>query len=235
MGCYSNIRIISAECDLSGFYDSLAHDVALRSISDAASDRGWVLDPHAERLLKGLLASYSFPAYGQPEALKNIASFKSPGDLGWLSGSEIKFVYGSTPLEAIGVAQGNPVSPVLANAVLRKADAKIKEMLGESGFYARYCDDIIMLHPNKAICSKALNEYARMMKMLMLPVHKPEDVGLYGKVHYRIKSRKPYQWDERTVDATAIPWIQFVGYQMNHAGELRIRKDSIDKQKVAIS
>ncbi len=228
-------KLYVTECDLRGFYDSLAHNVALRSISDAASERGWALDPHAERLLKDLLASYSFPAYGQPEAIKKIATFKSPGDLGWLSGSEIESVYGSTPMEAIGVAQGNPVSPVLANAVLRKADAKMKEMLGESGFYARYCDDIIMLHPNRAICTKALNEYVRMMKALMLPVHKPEDVGLYGKVHYQIKSRKPYRWDERTVDATAIPWIQFVGYQMNRAGELRIRKDSIEKQKDSIS
>ncbi len=225
-----------AECDLRGFFDSLSHKIAIDSVKAIAAERKTTPDPCAMRLLKALLQSYSFPEYGRKVAVQKLKEQGVKGTVQWISGKERDALYGNIPDNQIGIAQGNPVSPILANAVLTPADKCVLETLGANGFYARYCDDVIMLHPVKKTCEQALNVYLQEMQKARLPVHRPvAPLSEYSKKHFGMKSRKPYRWDSQESFKSAIPWIQFVGYQIHYSGELRVRKQSVKNQKHAIN
>ncbi len=232
---HSGKRIYVAECDIRGFYDSLAHRVARDAVLQAAKERNIVLDPAALSLLDSLLKSYSFPAFGRPEALKQVAQKKAGISIDWLDKKERDALYGDVPDDEIGIPQGNPVSPILSNLVLMKADRGVEAILGADGFYARYCDDVIMAHPHKKVCEAALAAYQEVLKKLLLPVHRPKSIPAYGRDFWGLKSRKPYRWDDPETTQSAVPWVQFVGYQVRFDGSVRIRKDSLVKQKKAIS
>ncbi len=223
-----------AECDLRGFFDSLCHDVAIDAVKYLASIRHITIDPGAMVLLNSLLRSYSFPGYALPKALEKLKD-NTTGCIDWLSPQERNKIYGKIADTAIGIPQGNPISPVLANAALTFADKQVKSVLGTEGFYARYCDDIILLHPDRKICDSGLKAYYHAITKLRLPAHPAEIVVKYSKSHYNKKSRKPYPWGDDKSMEKAMPWIQFVGYQLHRDGIIRIRKQSINNQKMAIN
>ena len=222
-------RLYAAECDIRGFYDSVGHEVlrdAVRRLERRRFAAGQTaLDPAAWRVMDAYLASYCFadggvvsPGIQQAFAVGGSASPAAP--LG---------AAGKTNLKRVGIPQGGAISPILANVVLDHAD---REVVGIGGrdpdlFYARYCDDILIVHSDGEKCTRALGRYFQAAGELDLPVYKLEENLRYGASYFEAKSKGPFAWDAATPDKTTMPWVSFVGYQIRHDGEIRLRKNTV--------
>ena len=134
-----------------------------------------------------------------------------------------------------GLPQGGALSTVLANLVLRVADAAVQNVDDGQLFYARFCDDVVFAHPNEEGCRCAMEAYAEALRGLDLPLHPVEDF-VYRPAdgsateYYSIKSKGPFRWREAEVgERGCAPWVSFLGSQVRYDGETRIRKESIEK------
>ena len=134
-----------------------------------------------------------------------------------------------------GLPQGGSFSTVLANLVLAEADRAVQDVDDGRLFYARYCDDVVFVHPDEAMCRCAMDAYAAALAKLDLPMHevrpfvyKPVDGS--STEYYSIKSKGPFRWREAEKgEADCAPWVSFLGSQVRYDGETRIRKESIEK------
>ena len=134
-----------------------------------------------------------------------------------------------------GLPQGGSFSTVLANLVLSAADRVVEAVDDGRLFYARYCDDVVFVHPDETICRRAMEAYAAALAKLDLPMHevrpfvyKPAD-GTPTE-YYSIKSKGPFVWREAVKgEVNCAPWVSFLGSQVRFDGETRIRKESIEK------
>ena len=134
-----------------------------------------------------------------------------------------------------GLPQGGSLSTVLANLVLRVADAAVQKVDDGQLFYARFCDDVVFAHPNEEGCRRAMEAYAEALRGLDLPLHPVEDF-VYRPAdgsateYYSIKSKGPFRWREAGKgEVNCAPWVSFLGSQIRYDGETRIRKESIEK------
>jgi hypothetical protein len=106
-------------------------------------------------------------------------------------------------------------------------------------FYARFCDDIIIIHPDERKCQAAFDRYLKALSVEKLPVHEPVPIKEYSRNVYDIKSKHPFPWGkpegkfDTATPATGrrdiVPWISFLGYQVRYDGVIRIRKSSLEK------
>ena len=194
-----------AECDIVKFFDSISHDVVRRCWEKIG------FDERAGKVLEAYLAVYAVEAGG---------------------------ALGTTrPTNAVrrGLPQGGSLSTVLANLVLHEADMAVREVDDGRLFYARYCDDVVFAHPDKAVCRRAMEAYMTGLAELDLPMHpvrpfvyKPADGS--ATEYYTIKSKGPFQWGEAAKgEPDCAPWVSFLGSQVRYDGETRIRKESIEK------
>ena len=134
-----------------------------------------------------------------------------------------------------GLPQGGSFSTVLANLVLAEADRAVLDVDDGRLFYARYCDDVVFVHPDEAMCRRAMDAYAAALAKLDLPMHevrpfvyKPADGS--STEYYSVKSKGPFRWHEAEKgEADCAPWVSFLGSQVRYDGETRIRKESIEK------
>ena len=69
----------------------------------------------------------------------------------------------------VGVPQGGAISMLIANWVLDIADRRVERWGDESLFYARFCDDIVIAHPDRRKCRAARDRYLRALERLLLP------------------------------------------------------------------
>ena len=134
-----------------------------------------------------------------------------------------------------GLPQGGSLSTVLANLVLRVADAAVQKVDDGQLFYARFCDDVVFAHPSEEGCRRAMEAYAVALRGLDLPLHPVEDF-VYRPAdgsateYYSIKSKGPFRWCAAEVgERGCAPWVSFLGSQIRYDGETRIRKESIEK------
>ena len=153
---------------------------------------------------------------------------------------------------ARGLPQGGSFSTVLANLVLAEADRAVESVDDGQLFYARYCDDVVFVHPDEATCRRAMEAYAAALTKLDLPMHevrpfvyrpmdgrgsprtaRPTHCVSHGSPrteYYSIKSKGPFAWREAGLGETdCAPWVSFLGSQVRYDGETRIRKESIEK------
>ena len=144
-------------------------------------------------------------------------------------------IYSSSDVERRGLPQGGSFSTVLANLVLYEADEAMNALDDGQLFYARYCDDVVIAHPDESVCRAALEAYKAALSGLELPIH-PVETFVYrpadGKTteYYTIKSKGPFRWGEPKIgEANCAPWVSFLGSQVHYDGETRIRKESIEK------
>ena len=144
-------------------------------------------------------------------------------------------VYSSSETERRGLPQGGALSTVLANLVLRVADAAVQKVDDGRLFYARFCDDVVFVHPREEGCRRAMDAYAEALRGLELPLHPVEDF-VYRPAdeaktrYYGIKSKGPFRWRAAEVgECGCAPWLSFLGSQIRYDGETRIRKESIEK------
>ena len=201
-----------AECDIKKFFDSISHEEVRRRWREVG------FEDAAGKVLEAYLGVY---------AVGNGRDARCP------SGGERNGRDARCPSR--GLPQGGSFSTVLANLVLAEADRAVQDVDDGRLFYARYCDDVVFVHPDEVMCRRAMDAYAAALAKLDLPMHevrpfvyKPADGS--STEYYSIKSKGPFRWREAEKgEADCAPWVSFLGSQVRYDGETRIRKESIEK------
>jgi hypothetical protein len=231
----------AAECDIQGFFDCVEHRVATeafareaRNIAADYPDR--VLHPRAWRLFQAYLNCYSIPDVVLGDASAALRQKDSLGVFKWPA-EALERTWETDPRHLrIGVPQGGAVSGVIANLVLNTADQQVRAVQNEVGgdlHYFRYCDDTIFVARSREHCRRGLEAYLAALDSIKLPYHKPKRTGIYKSSFWEQKSKAPYCWSGRKWFG-CVPWVQFIGYQIRYDGLMRVRKDSVVKQKKRI-
>lgn len=228
-----------AECDIQGFFDCVEHGVAMNAFESnallvAAEFPDRQLHPRARFLFHKYLNCYTFPENVWNEALERLREEDPEGIFKWPV-EALERLWCQDPRELrIGVPQGGAVSGVIANLVLNIADRQIEAVnTNDRLHYFRYCDDTLFVSPNRSQCGRALASYLTVLEKLKLPFHPPKHTWIYDKAFWGRKSKSPYCWSGRKWFG-CVPWVQFIGYQMRYDGLMRVRKDSIEKQRKRI-
>lgn len=227
-GKSTNAPIFVAECDMKKFFDTVNHRVLLKCFRSLLRrlPSGTVCDPRAVRLVRSYLNSYDFPRH--VEVLNGCDSFFSrhrmqTGSFPWLRDAIAKS-YRFFPRHDVGIPQGGALSGFLANVVLSEVDWVIEAQIGDEALYVRYCDDMVLLSRSREQCERLLKLYEATLQRLHLFPHRP-GTGQYGAEFWKLKTKSTYEWS-----ATGVPWIGFVGYEINREGQIRARKRSIKKE-----
>lgn len=226
-----------AECDIKGFFDSVSHSIARESLDavivDAKrKDPRMKIDGRALEIFDQYLAAYSFTENVQGAATAALRWRDARGRFKWPQADLQDLHGGGGILPKIGVPQGGALSCLIANVVLHAADKemrKVRNRLGKSFRYLRYCDDMILLAHDRSVCEEAYERYLDTLKSLRLPVHPPRNVTCYDARFFEGKSNALYHWHRRE-STSDVPWVQFVGYQVRYDGAVRVRLKSLKKQ-----
>ncbi|MTJ49265.1 reverse transcriptase domain-containing protein [Dolichospermum sp. UHCC 0259] len=232
---YDNQFLWVAECDIKGFFDCVHHDqarLAFNKAQERLKSDGQVVDNRAVEIFQLYLQSYSFTKVAIPAANKWFQSNDKKGHLKKID-QDLKQFWDNPLNEFIGIPQGGAISCIIANLMLDNADREIlnHELEKQNFFYARYCDDMIVVHSDKKSCENSFNRYREALNLLKLPIHEPQEVTTYGREYWKgnFKSKLPYCWANKQENA-AVPWIAFVGYQIRYDNLIRIRPSSIEKE-----
>ncbi len=234
---HQNETIYVAECDLQKFFDTINHDIIKQSFYSAINDSRAHIPPRFKTILTKVLDEYldSYNFRKNVLGYQNDEKFKKRyGNkyFKWIKDEILRNEYGKN-FESVelGIPQGGPLSGLIANLVQNKVDEAIVSLKDPDLLYLRYCDDMIMLHTNLDKLNKAFKLYQQKIHENKLFIHEPIDLNnsWYTKKIYSVKSKNPYRWG--AADRKFIPWISFVGYQINFNGEVRIRKSSIKKEQ----
>ena len=231
-GKYPEGSLWVAECDIRGFFDCLHHACvrnAFSRFSSNAARAGKPVDPRAKLIFDAYLESYSFTRNVIAEALPRLKAAHPHARIDWHPDA-LREYYPDPLDEPIGIPQGGAISSLIANLVLHQVDMAClpwKSPDRARMIYARYCDDMILVSPDRRLLEKCFNRYIRALTSLRLPVHNPVAVGRYDKGFWKIKSRHPYNWRHNPAAPGSSPWIGFVGYQIRCDGLVRIRLESV--------
>ena len=219
-----------AEYDIKKFFDCVNHDVVVQEFNrkkNELKESGISIDGRAERLFLSYLDSYSFN-----ETAKEY-EFKPNSRFGWISDEELESVGSNPETDRIGVPQGGAISCLVANLIMDSVDLAVTVNNDSDLFYARFCDDMVIIHPQKKECRNALDRYQNALSEIKLIGHNPIEVIEYSGEFWKSKSKLPYCWHEnKRNDATKhhVPWLSFVGYQIKFDLTVRVRKSSIKKE-----
>lgn len=228
------------ECDMEKFYDSVDHKI-IKDLFNNLISKSKEDNPNFDfKIVKHIFNEYlNCYAFNINVPLSNHTkywdSYKIPdGEFGWIKNRLIELnYYSNIAEERIGVPQGGALSGLIANIVLNEADI---EVLKTEVFYIRFCDDMLIMHPNIDECKKAKDIYLNSLEKLKLVPHKFIDkltkkissTKFTIKPFWHTKSKGAYKWD--SIDNNGFPWISFVGYEIHHKGNIRVRKKSLEKE-----
>lgn len=222
-------KLYVAECDLSHFFDLIPHNVIRQKLKEMDEERKNIgqagpLDKRALLQIEGCLAAYSYEDTVLPVLKEQGSSASSIID-------ELREKGRLSKHDKVGVPQGTPLSMALANLVLHSADKAVLNTNDPELFYARYCDDMILLHTEKAECAKAMKRYINALSELNLVVHEPKKIEKFDKTFYGYKSKLPFVWGPVQPGKSGVsPWVSFLGYQIRFDGAMRIRKESVQRE-----
>jgi len=237
-----NSKILwAAECDIQKFFDIVNHrhllQVFYKLTKKIEIEHGNTIDSRSVTLFQLFLNSYSFQ--------KNVLQLN--GDAAWFEKNKLpvgKFGWVDTELREtfgdsycndnlIGVPQGNAISCFVANLILHDVDETVLTAVKDI-FYIRYCDDMILLHSDKTECEKALKVFMGSLENNFLLYHTPTKNLIYKEESKTFwndsKSKLPYFWADKNTTSTSVPWLAFVGYQINFDGRIRVRKKTLIKE-----
>lgn len=220
-----------ADCDVQKFFDVINHDVILSAYDSFVQRlKDNAPDSRVRCILREYLDVYSFPN-NLDECQDNDISTKK-AYVSRVPKETLSALYPGVPLEevALGIPQGGALSPLLANLVMDSVDRAVLANADDELFYARFCDDIIIIHPNKKKCLDALHRYLNAMELLKLPVHKLAK-PYYGASYFTEKSKGPIAWKKTKSGLPATNWVSFLGHQVRYDGVVRIRKETLQKHK----
>jgi len=229
-----------AECDMCKFYDSVSHTVILMQFNELikrAKSSGKAIDERAVNIFYEYLNSYNFVEDVLPKNQDKEfwESHNIPnGHFGWVKDELINLKhYSNISGQRIGVPQGGALSGLIANIVLDYADTKVTENKDDNLLYVRFCDDMILIHPNKKVCAKSLENYKNALLALKLVPHDFKSESEFAqskKTFWSSKSKRPYKWSADLKTNSSYPWIGFVGYELHFDGHIRVRKSSLKKE-----
>ena len=216
-----------AECDIVKFFDIVSHNlirqILKKKLATVEGDESFLM------LLEGYFRSYS---------LKNVSESNTIPKQVWQGESDLtgesylKSLYNnSVDISQFGIPQGGALSGFLANLAMSSVDEAMKEVSGGDVFYARYCDDIILIAKTKKLCENAFHLCLAELSSLKIPFHPIIKDVQYGMSYYGMKSKGTFTWG---ASANAIPWISFLGYCVRFDGDVRIRKETIFAQALSI-
>lgn len=218
-----------AECDIQKFFDVLDHREVLR-VYDAFAAACPGLDPRARRVVEAYLAAYDFegrlaaipPTDGRFRFCQQVERIPSEV-LDGLHGSRANWI------GHLGLPQGGSLSPLIANMVLTEADRRVMDGADDRLFYVRFCDDMVIVHPERDVCAGALKRYMEAVAARKLPLHEIAREGFaYGADFFGQKSKGPFRWEAAPMGArNASPWVSFLGNQIAYDGGVRIRPSTI--------
>ncbi len=242
-----------AECDMKKFYDTLDHDVIKKRFNQMLRWRKQQGEITIEemRLLRRVIFSYlncfcfcrdvyrynKKPNHPIWRHIRNGAKYKK--SIKWVA-DDIEKVRcsGKWPYRTkhherseLGVPQGGALSGIIANVVMHFTDIKLRKFWeGHDDFlYIRFCDDMIMMGVNKEDVADGFNCYGKSIEADHLYMHQGEAFsGKKMKAFWDGKTKLPYQWGAPAKDV--MPWITFVGYDVNWGGDTRIRRSSLRKE-----
>ncbi len=227
--------IYVAECDIRHFFDSVDHGVARMAFRRAVrlrESQGEQVDPRTVDIMEMYLDCYDYFTIGKPAAENDLRKHAPTGVLSGLSVEELRALRPDGVMGKVGIPQGGALSPLLTNLILDAAD---RVVLGDGSdpdlLYVRYCDDMIILHKDRARCAEALQRYIDKVRELLFLVHPPVTIGLYDKTFFDQKSKHPYQLATPAGREGVAPWTSFLGYQIRHDGQIRVKRESLDKHK----
>ena len=224
-----------AECDIQKFYDTVNHSVLKKvfkrlvaRVNQAEPERP--VSEKAVRFFMAYLKSYAFNKDVWPlnGSTTYFAKRKLSGcSFGWPA-DELKRrgIYRSFNNTRVGVPQGGALSGLIANVLLDQVDKALAWNRDKDLTYVRYCDDMIILHSRKKRCRQYLELYYTELRKLKLLSHPAVEVKTYDRSYWSAKSKYPYKWGPRGF----VPWVSFVGYEINVNGDVRVRKSSLAKE-----
>ncbi len=225
-----------AECDLQKFYDSVSHRV-VKTAFDEGIKRLKELKPHIQISERAIhiftlyLNSYTFNKHVQTLG-KNYWENRK-GHFAWVKHDDLRNVDSDPFYDCIGVPQGGALSCFIANLVLDYVDKKVIQKdfpIDKELFYARFCDDMVVIHTNKQKCQRALERYDAALTPLKLVRHGAVEIQKYDQAFWTKKSKQPYKWDSNEKNEANVPWLSFVGYQISFDNKIRVRPQSINKE-----
>ena len=224
-----------AECDIQSFFDVLNHDVVMNAYDMFVEGSEEIIDPWFRTVVRAYLDSYSsFRSLMDSSSIEEEQKTKVSFVQSSLLQKDLRKMYGRVDFRniGIGISQGGPLSPLLINMVMHRADEAVLSDNDDELFYARFCDDIIIVHPDKKKCQAALDRYLAVVQAMRLPYHKVKRSLCYKKEYYEAKSKGPTAWRDCKVGAMkSSPWVDFLGEQIRFDGQRRFRQKSVEKQK----
>ena len=230
-------ELFVAECDISKFYDSVSHDIIVSKFNKLVERvkvaKGDV-DSRAISIFQCYLDSYNFvrdilPLNENPDYW---STYDIPnGEFGWVKDELVKLNhYTNIDAERIGIPQGGAISGLIANIVLDYTDSVLTKGF-DNLFYTRFCDDMIIIHPDLKKCEEAINSYKQaLLELKLVPHDFHECLGNDHDSFWKFKSKSPYRWSSNYLNYKYFPWIGFVGYEIHFDGNLRVRKKSLKKE-----
>ena len=212
-----------ANCDVHKLFDVIDHDVIMQLLRKRIADLD--IDPAALVVVTAYLKSYS---YELVERKMDEVSVNNNIEIDMPDWKRVGTLHGHATLDKsqFGIPQGGTLSGLLANLVLDEVDSAIPQLNDKELFYARYCDDIIIVHSSREKCLATLDMCIKKLRQLKLPVHEIVQDPQYGAEFYGLKSKGPYEWNNPT-KRPSIPWVPFLGYNIRFDGNVRIRKETI--------
>jgi hypothetical protein len=231
-----------AECDIQKFFDTVQHEHLLKVFIELSnkieSQEGLVMDNRAKKIFKLFLSSFSF----QKDILElnnNPDWFSSKGlingQFDWVK-DELNENFGQDYISKykIGVPQGNAISCFISNLILHNVDEKVFNYQPDI-FYVRYCDDMVLMHSEEEKCFNTLKKFMSELNKNFLLYHEPKKTKDYKEKEnslrfWKNKSKEPFYWGDKHVHEDNVPWVSFVGYQVDFYGKIRVRKDTLKKE-----
>lgn len=252
--------IYVGECDIQKFYDIFNHDVIMDCFEDlfdeVKRDKGAKDEDFdsLRRVIEAYLDSYDYPSqvmalnsdpdYWRDERKRRsteahpdpVCRFKWVKEEAFVSSgcyTEEEFRE-ARDSGVIGIPQGGALSGIMVNVVMRMVDKPIVSEADPQRLFIRYCDDILLMHTDRARCEDYLERYYNQLVRCRLVPHPRRDISDFKHGDnttagfWHSKSKNVYRWGSGGGDAS--DWVAFVGYEMRRTGEIRIRKDKIDAE-----
>ena len=230
-----------SECDIKKFYDCVNHTKILQEFisitKEAKTKLSIEIDNRAVYFFNSYLDAFSFNENVLKEEKKLLSKVGIlNGTIPWVKDSELLDVNSNPNTDRIGVPQGGAISCLIANILLTHVDRIVTANPDGKTFYARFCDDMVLMYTEKEKCESLLEIYQTALKEAKLISHKPLPFGEYGKEFWdeNLKSKLPYKWainyNTKEHSKKNVPWLSFVGYQIRYDGVVRVRNKSIKKE-----
>ena len=227
---HSGGTLYVAECDIRKFFDVLDHREVMRVYDEFVDRRTEMVDERMRKALLAYLESYDFNRYPRTVAEKDPEIAAKLANVRTVDEDVLTRLYGdlSNPELRYGLPQGGALSPLIANMILTEADRRVQNDNPDL-FYVRFCDDMIIVHPDQKTCSDAMERYLAAVAERRLPVHEAKEGGfVYGREYFDVKTKGPFAWKECGIgELNAAPWVSFLGNQIDYNGAVRIRRETV--------